>query len=67
MNKRGFTNAQLDQCVASPQSMKQVLAMTDEAWNKVKIGGTPGFTINGTLVKGSTWEVVKAALPAPAR
>ncbi|MFD1107043.1 thioredoxin domain-containing protein [Sphingobium olei] len=67
MNKRGFTNAQLDQCIASPQSMKQVLAMTDEAWNKVKIGGTPGFTINGTLVKGSTWDVVKAALPAPAR
>lgn len=67
MNKRGFTNAQLDQCVASPQSMKQILAMTDEAWNKVKIGGTPGFTINGTLVKGSTWDAVKAALPVPAR
>ncbi|QGP79736.1 thioredoxin domain-containing protein [Sphingobium sp. CAP-1] len=67
MNKRGFTNAQLDACVASPQSMKQVLAMTDEAWNKVKISGTPGFTVNGTLVQGSTWAIVQAALPAAAR
>jgi protein-disulfide isomerase len=67
MGKRGFNNAQLNACVASPQSMKQVLAMTDEAWNKVKIGGTPGFVVNGTLVKGSTWDQLQAALPAPAR
>lgn len=67
MTKRGFTPAQLDACIANPQSMKQILAMTDEAWNKVKIGGTPGFTVNGTLVKGSTWQILQAALPAPAR
>lgn len=67
MNKRGFTNAQLDACVANPVSMKQVLAMTDDAWNKTKIGGTPGFVVNGTLVKGSTWAILQAALPAPAR
>jgi protein-disulfide isomerase len=67
MNKRGFTNAQLNACIASPQSMKQVLAMTDEAWNKVKITGTPGFVVNGTLVQGSTWAILQAALPAAAR
>lgn len=67
MNKRGFTNAQLDACIANPASMKQILAMTDDAWNKTKIGGTPGFVVNGTLVKGSTWDILKAALPAPAR
>ncbi|BBD99692.1 protein-disulfide isomerase [Sphingobium amiense] len=67
MNKRGFTSAQLNACVASAQSMKQVLAMTDEAWNRVKITGTPGFVVDGTLVKGSTWDQLKAALPAPAR
>ena len=66
MSKRGFTSAQLNACVASPQSLKQVLAMTDEAWNKVKITGTPGFVVDGTLVKGSTWDQLKAALPAPA-
>lgn len=67
MNKRGFTDAQLNACVADPQAMKQVLAMTDEAWNKVKINGTPGFTVNGTRVNGSDWDAVKAALPAAAR
>ncbi len=67
MNKRGFTNAQLDACVADPKAMKQVLAMTEEAWSKVKINGTPGFTVNGVKVDGSSWDAVKAALPAPAR
>ena len=67
MNKRGFTNAQLDACVANPTAMKQILAMTDEAWNKVKISGTPGFVVNGTLVQGSSWDLLKAALPPAAR
>ncbi|MEC3951157.1 thioredoxin domain-containing protein [Sphingobium sp. HWE2-09] len=67
MNKRGFTNAQLDACVGNPTSMKQILAMTDDAWNKVKITGTPGFTVNGTLVKGSSWDILRAALPPIAR
>jgi protein-disulfide isomerase len=67
MNKRGFTNAQLDACIANPASMKQVLAMTDEAWNKAKIGGTPGFVVNGTKVEGATWAILQAALPRAAR
>jgi protein-disulfide isomerase len=67
MNKRGFTNAQLDACIANPAAMKQILAMTDEAWNKVKITGTPGFVVNGTLVQGSSWELLQAALPPAAR
>lgn len=67
MTKRGFTNAQLDACVANPASMKQILAMTDEAWNKAKIGGTPGFVVNGTKVEGSSWAILQAALPPAAR
>lgn len=67
MNKRGYTNAQLNACVANPTAMKQILAMTDEAWNKVKISGTPGFVVNGTLVQGSSWDLLKAALPPAAR
>lgn len=67
MTKRGFTNAQLNACIANPASMKQVLAMTDEAWNKVKITGTPGFVVNGTKVDGSSWAILQAALPPAAR
>ena len=67
MGKRGFTPAQLDACIDNPASMKQILAMTDEAWKKVKIGGTPSFTINGTLVSGSTWASLRDALPVTAQ
>ena len=64
MEKRGFKPAQLDGCIDDANAMKQILAMTDEAWNKVKIGGTPGFTINGALAGGSTWASLRDALPA---
>ncbi|WP_313802850.1 thioredoxin domain-containing protein [Sphingobium sp.] len=63
MAKRGYKPAQLDACINAPAAMKQILAMTDEAWNKVRIPGTPGFTINGTLVPGSDWTRLQAALP----
>lgn len=67
MNKRGFPNARLDACLADKLSMKQVLAMTDEAWKKLQISGTPAFVINGTKVDGSTWDIVRAALPPAGR
>lgn len=67
MQGRGFTDAQLDRCIDDPQAMSQVLAMTEEAWKKVRITGTPGFTVNGTLVKGSDWPTLRAALPPAAR
>lgn len=63
MAKRGYKPAQLDACINDPASMKQILAMTDEAWNKVQITGTPAFTVNGTLVHGSDWTRLQAALP----
>lgn len=67
MGKRGFKPAQLDGCINNPASMKQVLAMTQEAWKKVKIPGTPSFTINGALAGGSSWASLRDALPAAAR
>lgn len=67
MAKRGYKPAQLDACLDDANAMKQVLAMTGEAWNKVQIPGTPGFTLNGTLIQGSDWTHVQAALPAVAQ
>lgn len=66
MAKRGYTPAQLDACIADPAAMKQILAMTNEAWNKLKIPGTPAFTVNGTLAGGSSWASLRDALPAAA-
>lgn len=67
MGKRGFKPAQLDACINDPGAMKQILAMTGEAWKTLKIPGTPTFTINGTLVSGSDWTQLQAALPAAAQ
>lgn len=67
MAKRGFTPAQLNACINNAESMKQILAMTDDAWKKVKIGGTPAFTINGALAGGSSWADLRAALPTTAQ
>ena len=67
MAKRGFSPAQLNACIGNAASMKQILAMTDEAWKKVKIGGTPAFTINGALAGGSSWTDLRAALPTTAQ
>lgn len=66
MAKRGFTPAQLKTCLADPKAMKTVLGMADEAWNQRKISGTPSFLVNGTLVNGSAWDALKAALPGSA-
>lgn len=67
MGKRGYTPAQLDACINNPASMKQVMAMTEEAWKKLKISGTPAFTINGEIAGGSSWATLRDALPAAAR
>jgi protein-disulfide isomerase len=63
MKKRGFTEAQLDACIADPVANKAVMAMTEEAWKTLKIHGTPAFTVNGALVDGSSWEKLQPALP----
>ncbi len=65
MGKRGFTPKQLDACLADTASLAKILAMTKDAYSTVKIRGTPGFTVNGKLVDGATWNDLKAALPTP--
>jgi len=68
MGKRGFTAPQLDACINDPAAMKAILAMREEAWTKLKISGTPAFTLNGKLLDSvSSWDGLKAALPGGAR
>ena len=63
MQKRGFTRPQLVACINDKASRNKILAMTNEAFDKVMIRGTPGIVINGTLFTGTEWDVLKAALP----
>lgn len=67
MQKRGFTGAQLKACLADRASREKVLAMTQDAWEGAKIGGTPSFAVNGRLLPDvHEWKALEAALP-PAR
>lgn len=64
MGKRGFTPAQLKTCLADKSAREKVLAMTQEAWEGVKIGGTPGFRVNGRLIDNAhDWSALEPALP----
>lgn len=63
MQQRGFTRPQLVACINDKASRQKILAMTDEATEKLQIGGTPGVVINGKLAGIGTWEQLKAALP----
>ncbi|MEJ7926423.1 thioredoxin domain-containing protein [Sphingobium sp. AN641] len=65
MGTRGFSSRQLDACVNDPAAMKQILAMTKDAWQTLKIHGTPAFTINGALIEGANWSALRSALPTP--
>jgi protein-disulfide isomerase len=68
MTKRGYTAKQLNACLADKGALAKVTAMTDDAWNKVKISGTPGFTLNGSLLANiSSWDGLRAALPGGAK
>lgn len=67
LQKRGLTPKQLDACLADPAALAKVTAMTEDAWKGVKLSGTPGFTVNGTLVDGSSWAALRAALPPAAK
>lgn len=67
MGKRGFTPAQVKACIADPGALRQVLGMTRDAWETMKITGTPAFTVNGSMVDAHDWAGLQAALPAPAK
>lgn len=67
MRKRGFKQAQLKTCLADTSAREKVLAMTQEAWEGIKISGTPSFVVNGrVLPEVHEWQGLEAALP-PAR
>lgn len=65
MQKRGFTPAQLKTCLADKGAREKVLAMTQEAWEGIKITGTPSFTVDGRLLNDAhDWKALEPALPA---
>ena len=59
----GLSEAQADACLSNPAQEKPVLAMTDEAWSKRSIPGTPYFLVNGAGADNvTTWAALEPRL-----
>ena len=66
MTKRGLAPAVQHKCLADKKAMATMAAMAKNAWEVRKIGGTPSFAINGTLLPDvHSWAGLIPALPAP--
>jgi protein-disulfide isomerase len=63
MRKFGYTDAQLDACLADEAQQHEILGMTQQAWQVERIPGTPSFFINGRRVEGAvSWTSLEPAL-----
>jgi protein-disulfide isomerase len=62
MAKRGIAPGTLDVCLATKATQAPVLAMTNDAWNVRKIGGTPAFFLGDRRIEAHDWPEVEAAL-----
>ena len=65
MQGRGFNRRQLSACMTDKNAQARILGMSGEAWQKLKIGGTPSFTLNGRLLDDvHDWNSLRVQLPA---
>jgi protein-disulfide isomerase len=65
--QRGMPQARIDACLADPDALQQLAALTDRG-NREGVTGTPTFFINGSIVEGaSTWEALEPRLSGALR
>ncbi len=66
MTERGYTPAQLDQCLANLPLAEKLAAQTNEA-QQAGVNGTPSFMINGKLQEVHGWSALQPLLGTAAR
>lgn len=64
MRARGYSDAQLDVCLASEVSLAELTGMTNIGRTADHVRGTPSFFVNGKRVDSIEWTAVKSALDA---
>lgn len=64
---RGYSPAQLDQCLGNRVLADKLIAQTSEAMEKLGVQGTPSFMINGKLQDVYDWQSLQPLLSAAAR
>lgn len=64
MRGRGFTPAQINQCLSDTTMAQRLIDQSNQAAT-VGVQGTPSFTLNGTLVPNAySWTALRPALDA---
>lgn len=59
---RGVAADQANACLADTNKASALVAATNKASKDFNITGTPTFLLNGKVIEGNTWDVVKVAL-----
>ncbi len=68
MERRGYSRAEMDHCLADRALADRIAKHTSDAAEKEFINGTPGFLINGLTLTGTySWESLKPQLDARLR
>ena len=62
MAQRGVTVAQGKVCLSNKAAFDTIIAMTDEATEKLNINSTPTLLVNGKVIEGHDFATVKAHL-----
>ncbi|MCE7795320.1 DsbA family protein [Sphingobium sufflavum] len=66
MARRGLPLARQRACFADKATLTTLAAMAKDAWEVKQIGGTPSFSVGGTMVaEVHDWNGLRGALPAP--
>ncbi|HSG57761.1 MAG TPA: thioredoxin domain-containing protein [Paracoccaceae bacterium] len=68
MEPRGYTVAQLDQCLTNEAEARRIAETARDDNTRWSIPGTPSFAINGTLQEGvHSWSALQGRLDAAIR
>jgi protein-disulfide isomerase len=65
MERRGYTRAQTDQCLADDALAARLAAASDKDWKRPGISGTPAFALDGSILAGThSWDSLQTQLAA---
>lgn len=63
MERRGYTRADVDRCLADDALVRRLAEESGKDWDRPGIGGTPAFAINGVIMPGThTWAALSRQL-----
>lgn len=63
MERRGYTRADVDRCLADDVLVRRLAEQSDKDWDKPGIDSTPSFAINGIVMPGThTWPALSSQL-----